>query len=272
MPGSGSRKLKCREDHINSKWNWTRVLVAVIGAIAVLGVVAGVLLSKAESSVDVPLEVSKAVLNLIGALIIAGVLSAVLAKVAADRAERDERYRSLVASLQGLKAAYERMQVARFYLQASPTARTLIGQLPTFMEAREKLHRVQRDRFVLGTPTEENIQLMLDYISALAEEYRDNAVEVTQAALAEDGLRDRIRDGQEGSVSEVAPLSSNTFIALAAFVREDGRDVSDIEDRYGGTTWRGQPYHQNYKVARDALQGLIDASAPQGWSRRAHHQ
>ena len=238
--------------------SWGRVIGAIVVAIVLLSLGAWLLLGAADPEVDVPFEVARAILNLIGALIIAGILAAVLARVAADRSAREEAHRSLTVTLQELKAAYERVQVARFHLQARTTPLTLVQQLPTFMEARALLHRVQRDRFVLGTTVEHHVQDMLDYITLIANEYRHNAVSVTQAALEEEALMQRIRDGEKAAIGDCPRLKTSSFPTTTAMLLEEPTDLQ----LPGTAPWKNQPFHVNYRAARRFLQASMDAVAP----------
>lgn len=237
---------------------WGTVAVGIALAIAILAFATWHLLQAAGPNVDIPFELAKATMSLISALVIAGLLSALLAWVAAGRSSREEPHQALTVDLQELKAAYERVQVARFYLQARTTARALVEQLPTFMEARALLHRVQRDRFVLGTEVEHQVQDMLDYITAIANEYRDHASRVVQASLEEEALMQHIRDGEPEAVGDGARLEPATFPRITAMLADESAGDSE----HAATPWKQQSFHLNYRSARDSLQASMEALAP----------
>ena len=120
-----------------------KVLAALSAIFVALAVILGALLASAQTSIDVPLEIAKAVLTLMTAVLITGVLSFVLSDRNARRARLEDRERVLTSALQNLKAGYERVQVARFYLTASRTASMLQEQISKVSESRTLLHLVQ---------------------------------------------------------------------------------------------------------------------------------
>jgi len=95
---------------------------------------------------------------------------------------------------------------------------------------------------------------MLDYITIIANEYRDNADNIVQAVLEEEGLRERIREGRAEKIGTGPRLDSATFPAITAMLRD--------EQSTEGPSWKDQPFHVNYRSARNSLQASMEAVAP----------
>src|SRR5947209_7538726 len=101
-----------------------RLIVSLMSLVVVLGILVEFFLASSKPGADIPLEVAKAGINLIVAVLITGVLSVVLTRHAADRARQEVRASELAGALRELKAGYERIQVARFFLRARTTGKT----------------------------------------------------------------------------------------------------------------------------------------------------
>jgi hypothetical protein len=223
-----------------------KVFAGLGAVLAVLSVLLFVLLARVDPGVDVALELAKAVLTLMTAVLITGVLSAVLGQRNTRQAALDERARVLATALQELKAGYENVQVARFYLSAHRTGRTFEEQIGRLTDARTRLHKVQRERFVLDTIVDEQVQRMLDYITEIANEYRANYLQIARDALAEKRVRDDVEEGRAEDLSAVPLLPGTTFPMLVEFVDD--------------TMWRQGDFHQAYRSAKHQLQVWLDES------------
>jgi hypothetical protein len=223
-------------------------LLAGLGiALVVLVVALAWLLSLVDPAVDVPLELAKAVLTLIIAVMVTGVLSAVLSNRGARQAALDERARVLTSALQELKAGYERVQVARFYLAAHRTGEMFRDQIDALTDARARLHKVQRERYVLGTDVDRQAQRMLNYLTAITDEYKTNFVRVAEDALQEERARERAKQQEVIGLTDIAELSPAIFPRLTEFVDD--------------SLWGAGAFNQNYRLAKRQLQAWLDDGA-----------
>ncbi|MFI7677135.1 hypothetical protein [Actinophytocola sp. NPDC049390] len=219
--------------------------MAVLGGlVAVLVVALVVLLTLADPSADLALEGAKTAMNLIVAVLITGVLSAVLAQRATNRAAAEDRKVVLTGALRNLKAGYEQAQQARFFLAASTTAATFIEQIPRLAEARSALHLVQRERYLVGTEIDGRVQAMLDYMSDLTDEYRENYPVLAEAALREERARRRFVEGAVDVLPEPPALSATLFPKVTEFARSPEH-------------WRQSTFHQSYRMAKRQLQDSL---------------
>lgn len=244
-----------------------RVLVVLLSiVVGLLGLLAFLVSRSGLTSQQVYREAAKAILTLIVALLITGILSFVLAQRAArqardeaeraaqrarDEAERaaqqardDDEARVLIGALQELKAGYERIQVARFHLSAQPTASALLKHISAISEARSQLHRVQRERFVLDTDVDNAVQLMLNYLTELANEYKANYQWITESALTEERFRKQVVEGSREHLGPVGVLDPARFELFTEFM-DDAR-------------WRGGEFHRAYRQAKGLLQQWLD--------------
>jgi hypothetical protein len=224
-----------------------KVLLALAGLVVVFVVAAVLLFAAAGPSTDVPLELAKALVNLTVAVLITGVLSYVLTQRATRKAQLDDRARVLASALQNLKAGYEHVQVARFFLMAHPTGRTFTEQIANLMEARTYLHRVQRERFVLGTEVDDHVQEMLDYVSDLADEYRHNYTRVVDDVLREERARRRVLEGIDDHLMDIPLLSAEGFPKIAALIDE--------------SWWGNNSLHRAYRLSKKKIQDWLDESS-----------
>jgi hypothetical protein len=119
----------------------------------------------------------------------------VIAERARRQAKEDDVANVIVGVLQDLKSANEKVTHFRFFLSAHPTAMTLEQKVSSLVEARELLLRAQQERYILGSPLEDLFETMLDYLSELAGEFRDNYELILVESLKESEQRDRIRSG-----------------------------------------------------------------------------
>ncbi|WP_284746121.1 hypothetical protein [Amycolatopsis sp. RTGN1] len=233
-----------------------KFIIGLISLVVVLLVLVGIFLAHARPETDIPLEVAKVGMNLTVAVLITGVLSVLVGRRAEERARaekeasertarEEERASALAGALRELKAGYERVQVARFYLRARTTGKTFGEQIEAFSDARAHLHRVQRERFVLGTDVEKCVQRMLDYLNGVLDEYRHNYSRITSYALDEERVRQRILNGADADLSAFPSLPAEEFVAVARIVvDEDG--------------WKETAFHRNY---HDAKHQLLDRMA-----------
>lgn len=223
-----------------------KVLVVLAGLVAVLAVTAVILFALADPAADVALEVAKATVNLVVAILITGVLSFILTQRNAQQVARDDRAKVLADGLRDLKAGYERVQVARFFLAAHPTGKAFEEQITTFSEARALLHRVQRERFVLGTDVGDQVQFMLDYLTAVTDEYKANYLRITEDRLKEERALERVREGVDKQLAEPAKLQPSLFPRVAALIDD--------------TTWRQDTFHSAYTGAKTQLHDWLNQS------------
>ncbi|MEU8638561.1 hypothetical protein AB0C38_40795 [Amycolatopsis sp. NPDC048633] len=219
------------------------ITVVLVSSIVVLGALAGFFLAVSQPGTDINLELAKVAMNLIAAVLITGGLSAMLARHAADRAQREQKASALAGALRELKAGYECVQMARFFLRARTTGKTFGDQIEVFAKARAHLHRVQRERFVLDSEVDEYVQRMLDYLNGVLSEYQGNYSRITSEGLAEEHLRRRVLDGAEANLSTVPRLPAKEFPAIAGLVDEKN--------------WKKTAFHENYRQARKQLQAWM---------------
>lgn len=214
-----------------------RVIGWLSALLASLIVVIAVLLA-GSGSADVSFEIAKGLINLAVAVAVTGILTFVLNQRSQERARREEQHEILTEALQELKGGYEEAYQVRFHLATSPTARTLIEQMPGLGRARARLQRVQRERFILDTPVDRATQDMLDYLTDVADEYSANYSDLVRESLLEDRARQRVRSGETEQISLV-PLDPARFGKLYAFMDRDN--------------WAVSPFHKSYRIAKDHL-------------------
>jgi hypothetical protein len=234
-----------------------KLMTVLGGVVAVLMAGLLVLLALADPSADLALEGAKTVMNLIVAVLITGVLSAVLAQRATNRATAEDRKAVLTGALRNLKAGYEQASLARFHLGANMTAATFIGQVSRLTEARAALHLVQRERYLVGTEVDTQVQEMLDYMRHLADEYRENYPILNEAALREERARRQFVEGELDALPEQPTLSATLFPRVVEFVQAPEQ-------------WRQGAFHQNYRKAKRQLQEwLTEPGGGYDWARSA---
>jgi len=219
-----------------------RVLGSLAILLAALMVTVGVLFTRAKSTVDVPLELAKGLISLIVAIIVTGFVTFMLNRYSQERARRDERVMTLTAAFQELKAAYEEVSQSRFLLGTSPTAKTLSEQIPAIGRARARLQRVQRERFILGTEVEILAQLMLNYLSRLGQEYRDNHPDVVRDALLEEAKYESVRSGHATELN-VPRLAEANYPLVFTLIDHD--------------SWQSGDFDVSYQKAKKVLQEWI---------------
>jgi exonuclease VII large subunit len=210
-----------------------RILVALgVLLVLLLFLIAG-LLTAVRPDVDVPLEIAKGLITLAVAVLVTGVLSFILAERNRELALHEERVRVLAAARQDFKAAYEQVHTARFFLKVHPSAKTLDEQISTLNDARERLQRVQRERFIReNQQTDGAIQGMLDYLRSLTGEYGENYLYLTCEKLAEEAEHKKILNGDDIELKERSLLSDPRFAALAAFVADQQYRSSNFAKGY----------------------------------------
>jgi hypothetical protein len=223
------------------------VLMVVGGLLVALVVTVALLISAADPATDVPLELAKALINLIVAILITGVLSYVLTQRAAHRARLDDEAQVLAGALRNLKAGYEQVQLARFYLSAHRTGAAFAEQITRLTDARSFLHIVQRERFVMDTDVDDDVQSMLNYVMALANEYRMNYRRIAESALIEERARSRFLDGADSALVELPTLSSAEFPRVDSFIDQE--------------QWTDGEFQQSYKHAKQVLYARLDRIA-----------
>jgi hypothetical protein len=236
--------------------------------LAALGVLFGLLLlliaglfNAAQPSVDVPLEVAKGLITLAAAVLVTGVLSFVLSERNRELARQEERVRVLAAARQDFKAAYEQAHTVRFLLAVHPSAKTLDEQSSELMRARERLQRVQRERFIReNTATDSAIQAMLDYLKEILREYGTNYLLVTYEKLAEEAEHRRVVDGENIRLKDRSLLSDPRFAALAAFISDDEYELSSF----------AKGYQDVKEWLEEELIGQPTAEQPQSRRARGH--
>ena len=117
----------------------SKILVWLIALVALLLFAAWRLISAAGGGANFRLELAQALINLTVALLITGVLSSVLNHRNVERSRRDDRAAVLSGALQNLKAGYERVQVARFFLP--PGHRTSAARRRSASSGRQRRRR-----------------------------------------------------------------------------------------------------------------------------------
>jgi hypothetical protein len=151
-----------------------------------------------------------------------------LAEQARGQAQHDERIRTLTTAWQDFKAGYEHAIMARFFLSTNPSARTLTEQVASLVEARARLHRVQRERFIYDDPgVNEAIKCMLNYLDDLGIEYREQYPYIAREALAEEADREAVLRGEKQEVELKSLLPDPRFRRLAAFILDE-KDSSNV--------------------------------------------
>jgi hypothetical protein len=208
-----------------------RLLGSLAVLLAVLVAAAGLLLGRAGGTVDVPFEIARGLISLIVAIMVTGFVTFLLNRHSQERARRDEQVKTLTGALQELKAAYEEVNQTRFLLGTAPTAKTFMDQVPAIGRARARLQRVQRERFILGTPVETLAQAMLDYLSRLGQEYRDNHPDVLRDALLEEAACNAVRSGTATELNLVH-LDEKRYPAVFALIDHDGWRAGDFDVSY----------------------------------------
>lgn len=224
-----------------------RVLVPLLLSLAVLTAAFLLLLPQVDDDADVPFELLKAVLSLMTAVLVTGVLSFAISRHQAAQARRDERARVLSAALQGLKAGYERIQVARYHLRANCTAGTFLRQIDAIAEARSLLHRVQRERFIIDTPVDAAVQRMLNALDGVAEDYRRGYPLLTRLDVLEQRLYGLAVAGHPAAIDDVEPLPADEFPHVHNLIGED--------------TWKEGAFHQGYREAKRLLQAMLERAS-----------
>jgi hypothetical protein len=210
-----------------------RVLVALGVLLGILLLLIAGLLTAVRPDVDVPLEIAKGLITLAVAVLVTGVLSFVLAERNRELALHEERARVLTTALQDFKAAYEQVHMARFFLKVHPSAKRLDEQISSLNGARERLQRIQRERFVREDQRiNGTIQGMLDYLKVLTGEYGRNYLHITHEKLAEEAEHKKIQSGDDIELKERSLLSDPRFAALAAFISDEQYRSSDFAKGY----------------------------------------
>jgi hypothetical protein len=220
-----------------------RVLGSLAVLLAVLVTAVGVLLGRAGGTVDISFEIAKGLISLIVAIIVTGFVTFLLNRHSQDRARREERVKTLTGALQELKAAYEEVNQTRFLLGTSPTPKTFMEQIPAIGRARARLQRVQRERFILDTQVEALAQSMLDYLSRLGQEYRDNHPDVLRDALLEEAAYNSVRSGKATDLNLVS-LDKTKYPVVFALTDHD--------------SWRADDFHTSYRNAKELLHDWIN--------------
>jgi hypothetical protein len=211
----------------------TRVLVWLGVFLGLLLLLIAGLLTAVEPDVDVPFEIARGLITLAVAVLVTGVLSFVLAERNRELAQHEERVRVLVAARQDFKTAYGQVHVARFFLGAHPSAKTLDEQIGTVTGARERFQHVQRERSIgENKHIEAKIQDMLNYLKGLTGEYRENFLYITQERLVEEAEQKQILEGHDPELKDRSLLPDPRFAHLAAFVSEEQYRSSDLFKRY----------------------------------------
>lgn len=220
-----------------------RFLGPLIGVIAGLIALIGVFLW--QSNQDVSFEIAKGLMSLTIALIVTGLLSFIITERARRRAKEDDDVQVLVGALQDLKAAFEKVAVARFFLASHPTALGFEQQMPAIAEARQRLQKAQRERLILGTDLGKEFQRMLDYLSHVGEEYLKNYDDILVASLREQGQRDKIKSGERTAMLDAPRLTDKPDIypCLTEFTRDK---------------WTDTKFHAIYSVLARKLADRID--------------
>jgi hypothetical protein len=215
-----------------------KVVIAVASLLALLVALIAVLLSAAGApGANVRLEVAKGLMNLAAAVLVTGALSFFLTKFLADRTReqslRDERVRVLTNALQDFKAAYGQVSITRFFLSASASATRLEERMVSLAEARARLQRVQRERFLREEEdVKKSIQKMLSYLSDLGNEYRKNYPLIAAEALAEEAERQKILKDC-GTPSQARPVFLDSrFPKFLRFLSDEGWDPSSFKEGY----------------------------------------
>jgi hypothetical protein len=210
-----------------------KVLVALGVLLGLLLLLIAGLLTAVRPDVDVPLEIVKGLITLAVAVLVTGVLSFILAERNRELALNEERVRVLAAARQDFKAAYEQVHTARFFLKVHPSAKTLGEQISTLNGARERLQRVQRERFIRENQTTDvTIQGMLDYLRGLTGEYGNNYLHLTYEKLAEEAEHKKILNGDDIELTKRSLLPDPRFAMLAAFVSDQQYRSSDFASGY----------------------------------------
>ena len=208
-----------------------RVLGSLAVLLAVLIAATGVLLGHADDSVDVSFEIARGLISLIVAVIVTGFVTFLLNRQSQDRARRDERVKTLTGTLQELKAAYEEVSQTRFLLATNPTPKTFIDQIPAIGRARARLQRVQRERFILNTQVDVAAQSMLDYLSRLGQEYRDNHPDIRRDALLEESACDAVRSGTTTEL-KMTHLDRTKYPVVFALTDHDSWTAGQFQTSY----------------------------------------
>jgi hypothetical protein len=215
----------------------TRTVAMVVGSLFVLLAVFIIILLLQARDANIPLEVAKGLINLAVALLITGALSFFVTKFLADRAREqaqlDERVRVLTTALQDFKGGYEQASITRFFLSASPSAKSLEERMTGLAEARARLQRVQRERFLReNKPINGTIQRMLNYLSSLGNEYRQHYSLIAMEALAEEATRQKALKDCTTNVEIKPVLPDSRFPCFSAFLSEDEWDNSTFKESY----------------------------------------
>lgn len=217
------------------KYSTQLLLLAVLLITGGLGLVAALLLSRSGPTIDRHFEVGRIIAAIAGNVAVSGLVTLGVLTALAAREQRltknDSRATGLAAARQDLKSGFETAQLARFRLSASPTASTFIEQLPQIFEARGKLQRVQRERYVAeeSTVVVDAVQAMLDDLSRLLAEYRRFAYLRAQQ-LREESNAEAVKRGQaELAMLDLARMPR--FPELARFLDERAYAASGL--------WRG---------------------------------
>jgi hypothetical protein len=219
-------------------WRFLIPLAALIVALVILTW----MLLRQSTAANMALEVAKGLISLTIALIVTGFLSFAISERSRRQAKDDDLAKVYVGALQDLKVAFEKVSYSRYFLIAHTTALTFEQQIPAIAEARQRLQKVQRERYILGSPLERDFQTMLDYLSDLAREYRDNYDVILIESLRESAQRERIKRGEVAATTlEVCDLSNETdiFPCLSEFATRG--------------EWRGSSFFLTYNTLKREL-------------------
>lgn len=227
-----------------------RVLIALGVCFLVLVCVLAALLQSVGSGVNLPLEVFKALMSLATAVLVTGVLSFLLSQYATQQSRRSERGAIVSAALQELKSGYERIAVARFFLGADPSGRTYQEQIAGMSEARGRLHRVQRERFIIDTDVDTYVQNMLDYLTEVADEYKAHHVRILVDSLVAERRCKEFLESATADEIDLPKLSAHEFPRLFAMLDE--------------TRWHQDAFYENYRSAKNALQEQLSQAGVRG--------
>jgi hypothetical protein len=213
-------------------------VTVTLGAFVLLVVLGAVAFARAGTAVNVPLEVARLIGALAGNVALTGFVTYSIFSFLSERDDERgairKRLDAYAGALQDLKAGFEKAQYARFMLQASPTADSFIQQMPRIFEARELLQRVQRERHVETglASVRASIQLMLDDLSDLSAEYRDNYPTLRSISMSDSATLEAARQGDPGG--SVTSLTEDArFSKLQLFLDDNCYRAGRLWNGYG---------------------------------------
>ena len=155
------------------------LIVGLICGALVVGILGGLLLSKSKA--DAAGEWGKSLLTLFVAILISGLLALILSDYSQRQQQRDADREQASSWLRSLVEANNRVNAAVLLLNANKGATIHGEQTRNLIQARVMLRSLQEDLEVFQPPVAVELGKMIEYLTRLGDEYRENYYRLTWA-------------------------------------------------------------------------------------------